>query len=67
MKIRREFLTYIAILFSATGQVPQVKLAKCGEVLAYYFKALATFEKVLGKDHPKVSDSYNNISTRHAR
>jgi len=57
----KKFLNNIVILFLATGDVLMVKLAKYEEALEYHLKALDISDKVLGKDHPKVADSYISI------
>jgi len=54
-------LINITILLDAIGDVLKDKSNNYAQALDYYFKTLAIREKVLGKDHPKVADSYNNI------
>jgi tetratricopeptide (TPR) repeat protein len=51
----------LALLYHRLG-VGDNALARYAKALEWYFKALATREKVLGKDHRDTAETYNNIA-----
>ncbi len=59
-RIKQEDTT-IALIANQTGYLIKFK-ADYDRALEWYFKAMAIYKKVLGKEHPSTATTYNNIA-----